>query len=77
MLKRLSYPLSWMETLGGEKDEDKPPSHPHSAADVHHSSVFSKVFSRWVRVFRVQVSLVCFSSVVQLIGVCRVILNNF
>lgn len=46
MLKRLSYPLSWMETLGGEKDEDKPPSHPHSAADVHHSSVFSKVFSR-------------------------------
>lgn len=46
MLKRLSYPLSWMETLGGEKDDDKPPSHPHSAADVHHSSVFSKVFSR-------------------------------
>ncbi|KAJ8951799.1 hypothetical protein NQ318_019772 [Aromia moschata] len=45
MLKRLSYPLSWMETLGGEKDDDKPPSHPHSAADVHHSSVFSKVFS--------------------------------
>ncbi|CAH1962600.1 unnamed protein product [Acanthoscelides obtectus] len=46
MLKRLSYPLSWMETLGGEKDEDKTPSHPHSAADVQHSSVFSKVFSR-------------------------------
>lgn len=46
MLKRLSYPLSWMETLGGEKDDDKPPGHPHSAADVHHSSVFSKVFSR-------------------------------
>ncbi|XP_023310476.1 nuclear receptor coactivator 7 isoform X1 [Anoplophora glabripennis] len=46
MLKRLSYPLSWMETLGGEKDDDKPPSHPQSAADVHHSSVFSKVFSR-------------------------------
>ncbi|CAH1962599.1 unnamed protein product [Acanthoscelides obtectus] len=45
MLKRLSYPLSWMETLGGEKDEDKTPSHPHSAADVQHSSVFSKVFS--------------------------------
>ncbi|KAJ8926700.1 hypothetical protein NQ314_020916 [Rhamnusium bicolor] len=34
MLKRLSYPLSWMETLGGEKDDEKPPSHPHSAADV-------------------------------------------
>nr|CAH7760990.1 unnamed protein product [Callosobruchus chinensis] len=45
MLKRLSYPLSWMETLGGEKDDDKTPSHPHSAADVQHSSVFSKVFS--------------------------------
>lgn len=47
MLKRLSYPLSWVETtLGGEKDEDKTPSQPHSAADVQHSSVFSKVFSR-------------------------------
>ncbi|XP_072396844.1 oxidation resistance protein 1 isoform X1 [Diabrotica undecimpunctata] len=47
MLKRLSYPLSWVETtLGGDKDEDKPPSQPHSAADVQHSSVFSKVFSR-------------------------------
>ncbi|XP_074040420.1 TLD domain-containing protein mustard isoform X3 [Leptinotarsa decemlineata] len=47
MLKRLSYPLSWVETtLGGDKDEDKPPSHPHSAADVQHSSMFSKVFSR-------------------------------
>ncbi|XP_057666591.1 oxidation resistance protein 1 isoform X17 [Diorhabda carinulata] len=47
MLKRLSYPLSWVETtLGGEKDEDKTPSHPHSAADIQHSSVFSKVFSR-------------------------------
>ncbi|XP_050515362.1 oxidation resistance protein 1 isoform X6 [Diabrotica virgifera virgifera] len=47
MLKRLSYPLSWVETtLSGDKDEDKPPSQPHSAADVQHSSVFSKVFSR-------------------------------
>ncbi|KAG5888498.1 hypothetical protein JTB14_015743 [Gonioctena quinquepunctata] len=47
MLKRLSYPLSWVETtLGGDKDEDKTPSHPHSAADVQHSSMFSKVFSR-------------------------------
>lgn len=44
MLKRLSYPLSWMETLAGEKEEEKP-THPHSA-DAHHSSVFSKVFSR-------------------------------
>ncbi|XP_068904184.1 oxidation resistance protein 1 isoform X3 [Tenebrio molitor] len=46
MLKRLSYPLSWMETLAGDKEEEKAPNHPHSAADVHHSSVFSKVFSR-------------------------------
>ncbi|XP_044750372.1 nuclear receptor coactivator 7 isoform X3 [Coccinella septempunctata] len=45
MLKRLSYPLSWMETLGGEKDDEKPSSHPNSA-DSHHASVFSKVFSR-------------------------------
>ncbi|CAH1368833.1 unnamed protein product [Tenebrio molitor] len=45
MLKRLSYPLSWMETLAGDKEEEKAPNHPHSAADVHHSSVFSKVFS--------------------------------
>ena len=45
MLKRLSYPLSWMETLAGDKEEEKPPNPPH-AADVHHSSVFSKVFSR-------------------------------
>ncbi|XP_016837980.1 oxidation resistance protein 1 isoform X4 [Nasonia vitripennis] len=57
MLKRLSYPLSWMEGLtdGGSnrdsKDEDgKPPSDKMSSlpnsADSHHSSVFSKVFSR-------------------------------
>ncbi|XP_045471483.1 nuclear receptor coactivator 7 isoform X3 [Harmonia axyridis] len=45
MLKRLSYPLSWMETLGGEKEDEKPSSHPNSA-DSHHASVFSKVFSR-------------------------------
>ncbi|XP_011066408.1 PREDICTED: oxidation resistance protein 1 [Acromyrmex echinatior] len=52
MLKRLSYPLSWMEGLTGEKDEessksisDKMSSLPNSA-DSHHSSVFSKVFSR-------------------------------
>jgi hypothetical protein len=35
-----------METLAGDKEEEKAPNHPHSAADVHHSSVFSKVFSR-------------------------------
>uniref|UniRef100_A0ABD2XDM0 Oxidation resistance protein 1 n=1 Tax=Trichogramma kaykai TaxID=54128 RepID=A0ABD2XDM0_9HYME len=55
MLKRLSYPLSWMEGLTGEsKDEEgaKPPSSSDkipsvpSSADSHHSSVFSKVFSR-------------------------------
>ncbi|XP_014217207.1 oxidation resistance protein 1 isoform X3 [Copidosoma floridanum] len=52
MLKRLSYPLSWMEGLTGEsKDEDsgKAPSDKMSSlpnsADSHHSSVFSKVFS--------------------------------
>ncbi|XP_011702798.1 PREDICTED: nuclear receptor coactivator 7 isoform X4 [Wasmannia auropunctata] len=51
MLKRLSYPLSWMEGLTGEKDDesskslsDKMSSLPNSA-DSHHSSVFSKVFS--------------------------------
>ncbi|XP_043275904.1 nuclear receptor coactivator 7 isoform X4 [Venturia canescens] len=50
MLKRLSYPLSWMEGLTGEKEDenksisDKNTSLPNSA-DSHHSSVFSKVFS--------------------------------
>lgn len=51
MLKRLSYPLSWMEGLTGEKEDenksgsDKVASLPNSA-DSHHASVFSKVFSR-------------------------------
>ncbi|XP_066261689.1 oxidation resistance protein 1 isoform X2 [Euwallacea similis] len=45
MLKRLSYPLSWMETLSGDKEDDKLPSQPQTA-DAQHSSVFSKVFSR-------------------------------
>ncbi|KAK2583744.1 hypothetical protein KPH14_009661 [Odynerus spinipes] len=51
MLKRLSYPLSWMEGLTGDREEenkavsDKVSSLPNSA-DSHHSSVFSKVFSR-------------------------------
>ncbi|XP_060518605.1 oxidation resistance protein 1 isoform X10 [Cylas formicarius] len=43
MLKRLSYPLSWMETLGGDKDDEKSPS---QVADTQSSSMFSKVFSR-------------------------------
>ncbi|XP_017782907.1 PREDICTED: oxidation resistance protein 1 isoform X4 [Nicrophorus vespilloides] len=48
MLKRLSYPLSWMETLAGDgsKDEHDKSSHPHSADAHHSSSMFSKVFSR-------------------------------
>lgn len=47
MLKRLSYPLAWMETLAGEKEEEKVPSStPQSADSSQHSSVFSKVFSR-------------------------------
>lgn len=50
MLKRLSYPLSWMEGLSGDKDE-KENSLPSSAESPHpsshsSSSVFSKVFSR-------------------------------
>ncbi|XP_046818705.1 oxidation resistance protein 1 isoform X7 [Vespa crabro] len=53
MLKRLSYPLSWvgMEGLTGDREEenksvsDRVSSLPNSA-DSHHSSVFSKVFSR-------------------------------
>ncbi|XP_076270975.1 TLD domain-containing protein mustard isoform X17 [Rhynchophorus ferrugineus] len=40
MLKRLSYPLSWIE-----KEDEITPSQPQSA-DVQHSSLFSKVFSR-------------------------------
>lgn len=48
MFKRLSYPLSWMENFSGDKEDDKP-NVPHSAADVQHSSMFSKVFSRYVK----------------------------
>ncbi|XP_014599530.1 PREDICTED: nuclear receptor coactivator 7 isoform X5 [Polistes canadensis] len=52
MLKRLSYPLSWvgMEGLTGDREDesksvsDRVSSLPNSA-DSHHSSVFSKVFS--------------------------------
>ncbi|XP_046735621.1 oxidation resistance protein 1 isoform X7 [Diprion similis] len=52
MFKRLSYPLSWMEGLTGEREEesgksatDKVSSLPNSAG-APHSSVLSKVFSR-------------------------------
>ncbi|XP_043472952.1 oxidation resistance protein 1 isoform X5 [Leptopilina heterotoma] len=50
MLKRLSYPLTWMEGLTGDKEEDSRSSEKLSSlpnsADSQHSSVFSKVFSR-------------------------------
>lgn len=47
MLKRLSYPLSWMDTKSGDsKDDDGKSSQPHSADHQASSSVFSKVFSR-------------------------------
>ncbi|VVC26201.1 Hypothetical protein CINCED_3A008680 [Cinara cedri] len=49
MLKRLSYPLSWMEGFTGDKDSEKEGSVPSSAESTHlshSSSVFSKVFSR-------------------------------
>ncbi|XP_054273068.1 nuclear receptor coactivator 7-like isoform X3 [Macrosteles quadrilineatus] len=50
MLKRLSYPLSWMEGLSGDKEEkDSLPSSAESHPPSSHSassSVFSKVFSR-------------------------------
>jgi len=49
MLKRLSYPLAWMEGLTIEKDEKEVLSSvPNSADSQHHSSMFSKVFSRQV-----------------------------
>lgn len=46
MLKRLSYPLSWVGDITGSDDKDSLPS----SADSHPSSVFSisKVFSRSV-----------------------------
>ncbi|GFG28324.1 hypothetical protein Cfor_09077, partial [Coptotermes formosanus] len=44
MLKRLSYPLAWMEGFTSEKDEKEVLSSvPNSADSQHHSSVFSKV----------------------------------
>ncbi|XP_034232554.1 oxidation resistance protein 1 isoform X4 [Thrips palmi] len=47
VLKRLSYPLAWMEGFTGDKDEkDSLPGLPSSAdSQSQHSSVFSKVFS--------------------------------
>ncbi|GLH04470.1 Nuclear receptor coactivator 7 [Gryllus bimaculatus] len=55
MLKRLSYPLAWMEGLTGEKDDKDVltglPGHQSAEAPAaegqHHGSVFSKVFSRY------------------------------
>ncbi|XP_049802146.1 nuclear receptor coactivator 7 isoform X3 [Schistocerca nitens] len=48
MLKRLSYPLSWMEGITGEKDDKDPlvglPT-PSAVDAQQHSSMFSKVFS--------------------------------
>ncbi|PSN39309.1 hypothetical protein C0J52_15577 [Blattella germanica] len=49
MLKRLSYPLAWMEGLTSEKEEKEALSSvPNSADSQHHSSMFSKVFSRFL-----------------------------
>ncbi|XKL62053.1 hypothetical protein PGB90_001886 [Kerria lacca] len=47
MLKRLSYPLAWMEGITGDKDEkdNSLPSSAESSHPSHSSSVFSKVFS--------------------------------
>ncbi|XP_063394518.1 oxidation resistance protein 1 isoform X13 [Cydia fagiglandana] len=44
MLKRLSYPLSWVEGLTGEGAPAAGEALP--AADTHNTSVFSKVFNR-------------------------------
>lgn len=44
MLKRLSYPLAWVEGLTGSEEQTQTP--PTSAADPQHTSMFSKVFSR-------------------------------
>uniref|UniRef100_A0A1B6DNH2 Oxidation resistance protein 1 n=1 Tax=Clastoptera arizonana TaxID=38151 RepID=A0A1B6DNH2_9HEMI len=48
MLKRLSYPLAWMEGFTGDKDDKEAslPSSAESSHPSHSSSVFSKVFSR-------------------------------
>lgn len=51
MLKRLSYPLSWVEGFTGEatapvSQSDSLPT----SADSHNTSVFSKVFNRYVHI---------------------------
>lgn len=48
MLKRLSYPLAWVEGLTGEttKSTDSTESAPNTGDS--NQSVFSKVFSRYV-----------------------------
>lgn len=47
MLKRLSYPLTWVEGLTGEGKPESTESAPNTGDS--NQSVFSKVFSRWVR----------------------------
>ena len=53
MLKRLSYPLTWMENITGDRDdkENSLPSSAESSHPSHSSSVFSKVFSRYLFFF--------------------------
>lgn len=55
MLKRLSYPLSWVEGLTGEGQApgsaSQADSLPTSADSQQSTSVFSKVFNRYIEVF--------------------------
>lgn len=46
MLKRLSYPLSWVEGLTGESGSTKPETESAPTTGDSNQSVFSKVFSR-------------------------------
>ncbi|XP_047039311.1 oxidation resistance protein 1 isoform X2 [Helicoverpa zea] len=46
MLKRLSYPLSWVEGLTGEAAQGSHSESLPASADSHNTSVFSKVFNR-------------------------------
>jgi hypothetical protein len=46
MLKRLSYPLSWVEGLTGEPGKPETESAPTTSDS--NQSVFSKVFSRYL-----------------------------
>nr|XP_021197602.2 oxidation resistance protein 1 isoform X7 [Helicoverpa armigera] len=45
MLKRLSYPLSWVEGLTGEAAQGSHSESLPASADSHNTSVFSKVFN--------------------------------